>query len=85
MLAVGVSEVVGGECQPCSGFLTVYVYINPGPKTEGNFQHKENIILQFLKSIYSFTLPLLIMFYKGIVGPSLSRYLSISKGRRSTV
>lgn len=86
MLAVGVSEGVGGECQPCSGLLTVYVYTNPGPKTEGNFQHKENIILQFLflKSIYSFTLPLLVMFYKGIVGLSLSRYLSISKGRRST-
>lgn len=44
MLAVGVSEGVGGECQPCSGLLTVYVYTNPGPKTEGKFHHKENII-----------------------------------------
>lgn len=72
MLVVGVSEGVGAECQPCSGLLTVYVYTNPGPKTDGNFHHKENIILaQFWKSIYSFTLPLLVMFYKGIVGPSL--------------
>lgn len=50
MLVVGVSEGVGGDCQPCSGLLTVYVYTNPGPKTEGNFHHKENIILaQILK------------------------------------
>lgn len=33
-----------GECQPCSGLLTVYVYTNPGPKMEGKFHHKENII-----------------------------------------
>lgn len=63
MLAVGVSEGVGGECQPCSGLLTVYVYTNPGPKTERNFHHKEKIILaQFGKLIYSFTSPPLVMF-----------------------
>lgn len=56
MLAVGVSEGVGGECQPCSGLSTVYVYTNPGPKTEGNFHQKESIILaQFRKKyIYIF-------------------------------
>lgn len=45
MLDFGVSEGVGGECQPCSGLLTVYVYTDRGPNTEGNFHHKENIIL----------------------------------------